>query len=54
MLHMSVAKNDGVQDSAWSQIGAAWFNKDGEGINLQLDALPVSGRVTLRKPKGKA
>jgi hypothetical protein len=40
--------------SVWSQIGTAWFNKDGEGINLQLDALPVSGCVTLQKPKEKA
>jgi len=33
---------------------AAWFNKNGEGINLQLDALPISGCVTLRKHKEKA
>ena len=45
---------DGVQGANWHQIGAAWFNKDGEGINLQLDALPVSGRIVLRKPKEKA
>jgi hypothetical protein len=36
---------DGTQGANWQQIGAAWFNKDGEGIILQFDALPVSGRV---------
>jgi hypothetical protein len=31
----------------WTRIGAAFTNKDGS-ITLQLDALPVSGRLQVR------
>jgi hypothetical protein len=33
--------------SYWTRIGAAFTNKDGS-INLELDALPVSGRLQIR------
>jgi hypothetical protein len=46
-------KKDGGHDAAWRQIGAAWFHKDGEGLDVVLEALPVSGRVVLRKFKDK-
>ncbi|KPP83041.1 MAG: hypothetical protein HLUCCA04_02900 [Oceanicaulis sp. HLUCCA04] len=32
----------------WTEIGAAWSNKDGKGFTLQLDALPVTGRIVMR------
>ncbi len=35
-------------------IGAAWFHKDGEGLDVVLQALPVSGRMVLRKAKDKS
>jgi hypothetical protein len=36
----------------WTRIGAAWQHKDGEGMGLQLDLLPVAGgRIVLRAPK---
>ena len=38
----------------WTRIGAAWDHKDGEGLTLQLDLVPVSaGRVVLRPPKAE-
>jgi hypothetical protein len=37
--------------SSWSRIGAAFPHKDGEGFEIALDALPINGRVVLRKPK---
>jgi hypothetical protein len=37
----------------WLEIGAAWPHKDGEGFDLTLDALPVDGRIVLRKPTPK-
>lgn len=37
--------------SFWQRVGVGFLHKDGEGIDVILDALPVSGRVTLRKPK---
>ncbi len=41
------------QDPFWLRIGAAWINKDEHGYNVQLDALPIDGRLVLRVPKPK-
>jgi hypothetical protein len=37
----------------WNRIGAAWPHKEGEGITLFLDAIPVGfdGRIVLLPPK---
>ena len=36
----------------WTRIGAAWNHKDGEGLSLQLDLVPLDGgRIVLRTPK---
>jgi hypothetical protein len=39
----------------WTRIGSAWLHKDGKGFNVQLDALPVDGRLVVRAitPKGE-
>jgi hypothetical protein len=43
---------EGEGDSAfWTRIGAAWAHEDKKGFNLQLAAIPLSGRVALRIPK---
>lgn len=43
---------EGEGDKAhWTKIGAAWSHTDGEGFNLSLSALPLNGRLTVRKPK---
>ena len=38
--------------SIWTKIGAAWKNKDGEGVNIHMDAMPFNfdGKLVLRKP----
>lgn len=33
----------------WTQLGAAWPNKDGKGFNLLCDAMPLSGRIVMRE-----
>ena len=33
----------------WNRIGAAWEHKDYQGMDVQLDSMPINGRVTLRK-----
>lgn len=38
-------------DAFFNRVGAAFPHKDGEGYNIELDAVPVDGRVTLRTPK---
>ena len=35
----------------WTRIGAAWENKDGNGLNVELDCLPIDGKLTLRLPR---
>ena len=47
------AKKDGGEDSPWTRIGAGFVHKDGQGFNIVLDALPLSGRVVLRLNKPK-
>lgn len=41
-------------DSLWTQVGAMWPHKNGEGWNMQLDLLPVSsGKLIIRVNKPK-
>lgn len=32
----------------FTRIGAAWPHKDGKGLSIQLDAVPLDGRISLR------
>ena len=36
------------QKGFWTRMGAAWAHKDGKGFNIQLECLPIDGRITLR------
>jgi hypothetical protein len=36
------------------RIGSAWVHGDGKGFNVQLESLPLDGRVQLRVPNEKA
>ena len=42
------------KNASWREIGAAWPNRDGEGFSLQWNALPLHGRVVMRRIKAKA
>jgi hypothetical protein len=37
----------------WTRIGSAWSHGDSKGFNVQLDAVPVDGRITLRTVEDK-
>jgi hypothetical protein len=41
----------GEKRGVWTKIGAAWPNKDGKGFSVQLDVLPIDGRLMLREPQ---
>ncbi|MEL7029826.1 MAG: hypothetical protein AAGL49_11605 [Pseudomonadota bacterium] len=42
-------RSDGSGDkSYWSKVAVAWAHKDGQGYNVQMDALPVDGKLVLR------
>jgi hypothetical protein len=32
----------------WTRIGSVWPHNDGKGFSLQLDALPIDGRIAIR------
>lgn len=36
--------------SFWTRIGSAWAHADGKGFNLQIEVVPLDGRITLRVP----
>ncbi|MBI1386737.1 MAG: hypothetical protein GC150_17680 [Rhizobiales bacterium] len=46
-----VDRNGEKRDPFWLRIGAAFAHERGEGFNIVLDALPIDGRIVLRKPK---
>ena len=50
----TVIEREKGKDPFWLRIGAAWEHKDGHGYNVTLDALPVNGRISLRKPQAEA
>lgn len=37
------------EHARWTEIGAAWCHKKGDGFSLQLDALPLNGRIVMRE-----
>jgi len=37
--------------SIWTRIGAAWSHEQGRGLTIELDALPIDGRIVLMEPK---
>jgi len=32
----------------WMRIGSAWAHADGNGFNIQIETVPLDGRITLR------
>ena len=36
--------------SVWTRIGTAWSHERGGGLNIDLQALPVDGRIVLLPP----
>jgi hypothetical protein len=36
------------QKGFWTRIGSAWAHADGNGFNLQIEVVPLDGRITLR------
>jgi hypothetical protein len=36
------------QKAIFTKIGAAWPHKDGNGFNVQIESVPLDGRITLR------
>ena len=41
------------KESFWTRIGAAFVHSDEQGYTLQLECIPIDGRITLRIPAEK-
>lgn len=41
---------DKGEKSFWNKVGAAWQHKDRKGFTLQLEVVPLGGRIVLRQP----
>ncbi len=41
---------DKGEKSFWNKAGAAWRHKDDKGYTLQLEVVPINGRIVLRQP----
>ena len=39
------------QSAIWTNIGAAWQHADKPGFSIDLQALPLDGRIVLIEPK---
>jgi hypothetical protein len=44
----TIVDKPGGDRSFWTRVGAAWINRD-QSINVQLDALPVNGKLQIRE-----
>ena len=51
--HIAYHVRDGKDKGFFTRIGAAWQHKDGKGFNIQIDMVPLDGRITLRVPSEK-
>jgi hypothetical protein len=46
-------KNREGKKAIWTRIGSAWAHADGKGFNIQLGAVPIDRKITLRVPAVK-
>ena len=46
--HIAYQVRETSQKGFWTRIGAAWAHKDGKGFNIQLDSIPLDGKISLR------
>jgi hypothetical protein len=44
---------DGADKSRWLEIGSIWAHRDGKGFDVNLEALPVDGRIVIRLDEPK-
>ncbi len=40
-------------DAIWTRIGSAWQHADSKGFNIQIETVPLDGRINLRTPSEK-
>ncbi len=43
-----VQDRDKSEKGFWTRIGAMWPHEDGKGFNIQVNVMPLDGRLTVR------
>jgi hypothetical protein len=51
--HIAYQVRDGKDKGFWTRIGVAWTSKDEKGLVIQLNAMPLDGKIVLRLPDPK-
>ena len=46
-------EKDGQKESCWTKVGVVFAHGDGRGFDIMLEAMPLSGRITVREPVEK-
>ena len=41
------------ETTSWKEIAAAWPHRDGKGLSITCDALPLSGQIVMRAVKDR-
>lgn len=44
----------GREKGLWTRIGSAWAHADGKGFSVQIECVPLDGRLSLRVPSETA
>ena len=53
--HIAYHIRDGADGKGfWTRIGSAWSHRDSKGFSIQIDTVPLDGRITLRVASEKA
>jgi hypothetical protein len=53
LIAYSVKERGKGKKPFWVRIGGAWPFESGSGFTIQLDALPIDGRIVLAEPKAE-
>lgn len=46
--HIAYQVREGDDKGFFTRIGVAWVNRDGKGYTIQLNAVPLDGKIVLR------
>lgn len=46
-----VSRKENGEKGHWTRIGAAWPHKDGDGLTIRVEAIPMSGELVVRTPR---
>jgi hypothetical protein len=53
--HVAYTVQEGKEGkSYWNRCGVAWATKDGKGFTIQLNAIPLDGKIVLRIPENNS